>query len=274
MSAAFTPAEARPVRHAATIGRAAAAIAAVVLAAACGSAGGQSRPAAPAARGSTSSAVSPQPSPSLGLDGCFGTEAGHTEKIRDPGGGGPLTLAVAGAGPRVIVMSNESDENLCSWLPVTRRLTAAGYRVVLWDFGGNLPPDELAGVVRHLRRTGATRIVLMGASEGAKTSLIAAARIRPVVQGVVSLSAESVLRPAMIVVNSVRHLTCPMLLITARQDGYGSAQAAPGFMAAARTTDKRLLTVPGTGHGTALLSGPAATATLPAITSFLSRHLR
>jgi hypothetical protein len=31
------------------------------------------------------------------------------------------------------------DENLCSWLPLTRRLTALGDRVVLWDYGGSGP---------------------------------------------------------------------------------------------------------------------------------------
>jgi pimeloyl-ACP methyl ester carboxylesterase len=71
----------------------------------------------------------------------------------------------------------------------------------------------------------------------------------------------------------VRRLTCPLLLVTARQDPYGSAQAAPQFMAVASNPDKRLVTVPGSEHGTALLAGPAAAVTLPAIIAFLHRQL-
>ena len=89
----------------------------------------------------------------------------------------------------------------------------------------------------------------------------------------VSLSAESVLNPRIIVVNSVRRLRCPLLLVTAAQDAYGSAQAGAQFLAAARSTDKHLVTVAGTDHGTALLAGRAAARTLPAIFAFLHRVL-
>jgi hypothetical protein len=106
----------------------------------------------------------------------------------------------------VVVLANESDEDLCAWLPFSTRLAAAGYRIVLWDYGANVPLEELTGLVKRLRSGGATRLVLMGASEGAKISLIAGARIEPPVRGVVSLSAESILRPATAVVDSVRHL--------------------------------------------------------------------
>jgi pimeloyl-ACP methyl ester carboxylesterase len=186
--------------------------------------------------------------------------------------GGALTLGIVGAGPRVVVLSNQSDENLCSWRPFSARLAASGYRVVLWDYGGGPPADELTAVVQRLRSS-ATRLVLMGASKGAKVSLIAAAQIRPVVQGVVSLSAESMLLPTVTVLDSVRHLHCPLLLVTAEQDAFGSAQAARQFLAAAPSRAKHLVTVPGTDHGTALLTGRPTATTLPAITAFLHRVL-
>jgi pimeloyl-ACP methyl ester carboxylesterase len=173
----------------------------------------------------------------------------------------------------VVVLSNQSDENLCSWRPFSARLVASGYRVVLWDYGGGPPADELTAVARRLRSSGATRLVLMGASKGAKVSLIAAAQIRPVVPGVVSLSAESMLLPAIMVLDSVRHVHCPLLLVTAEQDAFGSAQAARQFLSAAPSRDKHLVAVPGTDHGTALLTGRPTATTLPAITAFLHRVL-
>jgi pimeloyl-ACP methyl ester carboxylesterase len=251
------------------------ALAAVVLTAGCGPgdrAAGPARPGTASPRAAGSGAASHSGPTTRTLDGCLPAGRARIETVSDAGGG-TLTLGVVGTGPHVVVLSNESDENLCSWRPLSARLAASGYRVVLWDYGGGLPAGELAAVVRRLRSSGATRLVLMGASEGAKASLVAAAQIRPAVQGVVSLSAESVLLPAITVFDSVRRLHCPLLLVTADQDAFGSAQAARQFLAAAPSEAKRLVTVPGTDHGTALLTGRPAAITRPAITAFLHRVL-
>jgi pimeloyl-ACP methyl ester carboxylesterase len=244
------------------------ALAGPLLIAGCGT----GHPAAGAPSAAASSTAVPAPSASPALDGCFTAARGVIKTVPDAGGG-TLTLATVGSGPRVVVLSNESDENLCSWLPLSARLVASGYRVVLWDYGGNLPANELVGLVKRLHSAGTARVVLMGASEGAKASLVAGARIRPQVRGVVSLSAESVLQPATMVVNSVRRLHSPLLLVTANQDPYGSAEAAREFLAAAPSPAKRLVTVPGAEHGTALLAGASAARTLPAILAFLHQSL-
>jgi len=182
-------------------------------------------------------------------------------------------VGIAGAGHKTVILSNESDENLCSWLPFSRRLTALGYRVVLWDYAGGEPGAELLALARWARRSGAARIVLLGASEGAKASLVAAARLGRQVRGVVSLSAETVLPPDIEVARSVARLRCPLLLVTSAADPYGSAQAAPQFLAVAPSRDKRLVKVPGADHGTALLAGPAAATVLPAVLAFLQHTL-
>jgi pimeloyl-ACP methyl ester carboxylesterase len=227
----------------------------LITACATGYQTGGARPQAPSeqARAAAPGATSPDDSAPPALDGCFTASRGTIETMPDTGGG-TLTLAIIANGPRVVVLSNESDENLCSWLPLAARLSASGYRVVLWDYGGNPAADELGGLVKRLRSSGATRIVLLGASEGAKASLVASARVAPKVRGVVSLSAESILAPATVVADSVRRMRCPVLLITADHDPYGSAQAARQFLAEAHVRVKRLVAVPGADHGTALLS--------------------
>lgn len=217
--------------------------------------------------------ATPRASAPAALDGCFTPAPGTTGSVPGPSGDTP-TFATVGTGPRVVVLSNESDQDLCSWLPLASRLAAAGYRAVLWDYGPGVPTGELTRLVRHLRAAGAARLVLMGASEGAKASLIAGARLRPAIQGIVSLSAESILQPGIVVANSVRRVHCPLLLVTAAGDPYGSAQAARQFLAAAPGHAKRLVRVPGMDHGTALLAGLSAATTLPAVTAFLRRVLR
>lgn len=59
-------------------------------------------------------------------------------------------LGIVAAGPRVVVLSNQSDEDLCSWRPISARLAASGYRVVLWDFGGGPPATTLPAITGFL----------------------------------------------------------------------------------------------------------------------------
>jgi hypothetical protein len=81
--------------------------------------------------------------------------------------------AVLGRGPAGVVLSNQSDRNLCGWLPFGRVLAARGFQVLLYDYGiaGDLS-DDIAAAVDQLHRFGARRVVLVGASEGAKASLV------------------------------------------------------------------------------------------------------
>ena len=224
------------------------------------------------ARPAVPGSASPARQHPASVDGCFTPARGTIETVPDTGGGS-LTLAVIGTGPRVVLLSDQSDEDLCSWLPFSRRLAAAGYRVVLWDYGPNSAADELTGLVKRLRSMGAARLVLVGASEGAKASLVAAARTAPMVQGVVSLSAEFVLTPGIVVADFVKRLHCPLLLVTADQDPYDAAEAARQFMATAPVAVKQLVTVPGTDHGTDLLSGRSGAKTTPVIVAFLGHVL-
>jgi fermentation-respiration switch protein FrsA (DUF1100 family) len=223
----------------------------------------------------TAPATAPSPalsSPSGSLPALDGCVTGQPVQLAAAPGTN-VVIGLIGSGARVVVLSNQSDEDLCAWLPFAATLTSAGYRVVVWDYAGAAPPAELSAVVTAVRDAGGTRIVLMGASKGAKTSLVTGASITPAVAGVISLSAEAVLQPATSVVDSVARLPCPVLLITADHDPYGSADAAQAFLAAAPNHDRRLITVPGTDHGTQLLAGASAGTVGPAILAFLQRVL-
>lgn len=102
--------------------------------------------------------------------------------------------------------------------------------------------------------------------------LVAAGGIRPPVAGVVSLSAERTLHGADVATAAAR-LRVPVLLVTAREDPYGSADAAPDlYRALAHAPSRQLLVVGGDAHGEDLLSGGGGRRVQAAVLAFLRRH--
>jgi len=235
------------------------AAAATALLAACAS---QAQPTAPASPAHPSASAT-----STALDGCLPARSAHVLSVKTTGE--TLPVGVLGTGTVTVVLSEQSDELLCSWLPFAHHLTGRGFQVAVWDFNGD-PVTELTAVVTALRATGHSQIILAGASEGAKASLIAATRLRPPPLGVLSLSAEADLQGTP-VAPAVHRLPCPALLITARGDQYGAADAARTFAGTAPRGRVQLDLVPGTDHGTALVAGPGSAAVLARIDAFLAR---
>lgn len=180
--------------------------------------------------------------------GCLaGTGARH----RSVGGHPPVDTYAIGRSPVVVIASNESDEELCSWVPFAERLAAHHLQVLLYDYTVS-DVGDLARVLRSVRRSGAHRIELLGASEGAKTSIVVGAEHPGAVSAVVSLSAEEFL-DGNDVERSARRLHAPVLYATARRDVYGATEASRLFARVTPVHDKRLRTVRGSDHGTALL---------------------
>jgi pimeloyl-ACP methyl ester carboxylesterase len=185
-------------------------------------------------------------------------------------------VTVLGHGPAGVVLSNQSDRDLCGWLPFGRVLAARGFQVLLHNggmSGGDLV-DDVAAAAGELRRLGARRVLLMGASQGAKASLVAAGGIHPPVAGVVSLSAEEGLR-GIDVVKATTKVRVPVLLVTSRHDPYGSTEAAPElYRALAHAPSRQVLEVDGDAHGVDLLSGAVGPRVQAAVLGFLRHHAR
>jgi dienelactone hydrolase len=201
------------------------------------------------------------------LDGCVGPAQGT---LVDLGGG--HQAAVLGGGATGVVLSNQSDGSLCDWLPFGKRLASSGFRVLLYDYGATADPEgdvELAAA--KLRSFGAGAIVLVGASEGAKASLVAATTMRPPPLAVVSLSAERTLRGTDVAPAAAK-LTAPVLFITARDDSLVGDATERLYQAAGRAAARRLETVPGDAHGTDLLAGAAGAKLQGDVLSFLRRY--
>jgi hypothetical protein len=56
--------------------------------------------------------------------------------VRVHGGVLGLSMSVVGKGPRGVVLSNQSDNSPCGWLPLTRRLVRTGFRVAVYYYSG------------------------------------------------------------------------------------------------------------------------------------------
>ena len=178
---------------------------------------------------------------------------------------------VWGTGARTIVLSNESDQDQWSWQAYADHLVGEGYKVAMWDYADQDPLAELRAMVADLRAHGSGPVFLLGASKGGKVSLVAAAGIKPSVTAVVTLSAEATLAPNTDVSTYVKQLMCPVLLLTAAQDGYGSTDAAKTFQADLPNL-AHVLTYDGSDHGTQLLNGADGAKVLADVDAFLRAH--
>jgi pimeloyl-ACP methyl ester carboxylesterase len=236
---------------------------AVLLATLLVSGCGGARQAGGNAAATTSASTSQPPTTAAALDGCVAS--GQVELGNAQG-------AVLGAGPVGVVLSNQSDQNLCGWLPFGRTLAGRGFRVLLHDYVGD-PVEAVARGAAKLRSLGAHTVFLIGASEGAKASLVAGTTVRPPVAGVVSISPEQYLQGTDMVPVAAR-LRVPVLYLSARDDLVAGSAPSDLYKATTNSPSRRLAVLPGTAHGTDLLKGSAGPRAQALVLDFLRKHER
>ena len=184
-----------------------------------------------------------------------------------------------GVGQRAVVLAHQggggAPGNLCAWMPYARHLVSRGYRVFAFDHRGRgssaVAPKldnyhrvdiDVVAAVRVVRARGTTSVILGGASLGGDAVLVAATRIRPPVQGVITFGAPtSYVRVDGLA--AVRQLDVPLLFVSAENDA-SFADDARQLYEAARSSDKQLAIFPGAEHGAPLLRRPDARAAVDA----------
>jgi pimeloyl-ACP methyl ester carboxylesterase len=207
--------------------------------------------------------LAPSAAPQSSWDGCT-PEAGDIS-FRAPDGT-RLAGHLFGHGPVGVVLAHQSDGDLCQWVSYGAHLGALGYTALAFDFrnvgssGAHHYPGniryggDVAGAVRELRRRGAAKVVLVGASLGGSAVVQAAANVRPLVAGVVSVSGAADLSNA---IQSAPGLRVPVLYLAGSGDRDFAADARRLY-AATTEQNKRLLLLDDSRHGTALVGGNAA----------------
>jgi uncharacterized protein len=112
-------------------------------------------------------------------------EGARTIGIEGPAGN--LDAVEIGTGERTVVLSHGADSTKEGFFPLLPVLADAGYRVIAYDARGvgnsegepdiDTRADDLAAVVASVRASGATSVVLGGASLGGAVTLSAAAEL-------------------------------------------------------------------------------------------------
>jgi hypothetical protein len=213
--------------------------------------------------------VDPQGFPMPERPACASDAGGRFETTSTSGGRG-VGIILLGHGAGGVVLGPQDDGDICQWLPFAEVL-AARYRVALFDWAD--PRDDVPRLAAAaLRRAGARRIVLGGASFGGATAMSVAHAVAPAPVGVVSLGGELSL-PGHDFRPGIRRWHGPLLEVSSEDDHFfDSADAArlrdlhPG--------PERIVMLPGSAHGVDLLDGRHARRVRAAIERFLASVLR
>jgi dienelactone hydrolase len=194
-----------------------------------------------------------------------------------------LAGATLGEGAHGVVLLPQRSADMCGWGLAVSRMVEAGLHVLAVDLRcvgysacDNDSDDQLdnthdfaadaAAAIAELKRAGATKVVVMGASLGAASAVVAGGRFVDQVSGVVGLSvfkvgfnasgsaSTAVTTPE----NAAPHITAPMLLVVATDDGScitpGTAQELIDKGAA--SAKGRVIVRDGSAHGWDLLRSP------------------
>jgi pimeloyl-ACP methyl ester carboxylesterase len=185
-----------------------------------------------------------------------------------------------GKGTTAVILTHQSEGDLCDWLPYAKRLASKGYFAFPIDFRGygfsDTPPSgqyryvqDIAAAVTTLRKLGKKKIFVVGASMGGIAAVVAGANVSPPLAGVVSLSSPARYR-GMDGVKAGPRLRVPVLYLAATADdnaGYDFSKDAEAMFAKTAAKDKRLVLLSGYEHGIALVASSARAKA--AIESFL-----
>jgi pimeloyl-ACP methyl ester carboxylesterase len=190
----------------------------------------------------------------------------------------------AGTGSVVVVLAHQGRSDLCEELPYAKTLVSAGMRVLAFDFRGNghsaYPPKnalayrrDFAAAITHLKRDGATRVFLIGASMGGAAAVQNSGGLP--LAGVVSLSGTRLWTGFGINKPGPRALRAPFLYIGSRSDHRAPFAEARTIVRNAGSRDKRTVFYRGSLHGWDLVQGaPFAGKTRTLILDWIHRHSR
>jgi pimeloyl-ACP methyl ester carboxylesterase len=222
------------------------------------------------------------PAASPPFDGCVGRSDGTIVSMT-ASDGQKINGALVGTGTAGVVLGHQGNKNLCSWITFATLLAGRGYMALALDFRGyghsDLAPGkvkqtaadlDVAAGVAELRRRGVQRVIIIGASLGALGAVIAAATIEPKVQGVVQISGPAACC-SMDAAAAVPKLRVPILYVVSKEDAE-VYEPIKRMYADTAVTEKKLLELEGSDHGTDILDGEHARELSDALLAFVTTY--
>jgi pimeloyl-ACP methyl ester carboxylesterase len=194
-----------------------------------------------------------------------------------------LYMIEAGSGETAAVLAHGGRSDVCETLSFAKRLVAAGYRIVAFDFrgsgrSGSSKQDplalgrDLAAAVAHARAAGAARVFLIGSSMGGAAIVQNTSALS--VEGRISLSGTrlwpgfGINDPA-----GLPHVRTPFLYVGSRDDWRAPLEEALSIFRRIGAADKRTAVYPGSDHGWQLVEGsPFAAKARTLVLHWLADH--
>lgn len=193
----------------------------------------------------------------------------------DPGSGEGVDGYALGEGEKGVIFSNQTDTDLCDWLPIAKKMAGPDRRALIYDY--SYKPDaakEVEAAAEGFAGLGVKEVVLVGASKGAVGSLAAAPSIDELeVAGVASLSAVGEFEglDSLVAAGKVR---APLLVLAARGDPTTDAGVvAPKLVETSPSKDKQVVLFDGPDHGIDLLKGKHAPRARSLLEGFVDQNL-
>jgi dienelactone hydrolase len=193
-----------------------------------------------------------------------------------------LYAVEAGTGSVAVVLAHQGRSDLCEELPYAKTLIGAGLRVLAFDFRGNghsASPStnalayrrDFAAAVKYLKREGATRVFLIGASMGGAAAVQNSGGLP--FSGVVSLSGTRLWSGFGINKPGPRALRAPFLYIGSKSDWRAPLAEARTIIRIAGSRDKGSIFYRGSSHGWDFVQSEAfAAKTRTLILDWIRRH--
>ncbi|MCX5388325.1 alpha/beta hydrolase [Streptomyces sp. NBC_00083] len=211
--------------------------------------------------------------------GCLTPEQAATDSIVFTSAtGSPTGGFLTGRGNTGIVLAHQSGGSVCEWKDRALQLGKDGFRVLAVNSTTGDQAAEIEGAATVLRREGAWKLLLMGASQGGAATLQAAARMPLKPDALVALSAPSAPGPPGTSGTSgpvdaraaAEALAVPVLYLAGGRDGASVTAARELSAAGTKAPENRLVTVAGSDRrGVGLLSAPD---TWETVVAFLKKY--
>ncbi len=145
-----------------------------------------------------------------------------------------LSALVLGSGDKGVLLAHEQGYNICSFVDMGPELANSGYLVVIPEYRNhgasqNIPEDDqnidrdADAALSELKRLGAKRVFLAGASCGGSTAIIAGVRQALPIEGLIILSSPAQCGPYD-AIPSVRKIKALSLFVFSPGDYGGSIE--------------------------------------------------